>query len=229
VRDSDTVPLISVVIPTLNEEGYLPSTLASVQGARGLELIVVDGGSTDDTVRIARSSGAFVVHSEPGRARQMNEGARVARGSMLLFLHADTRVPRGFAERVRRTLADESVAAGAFGLRIEGPRWSLRVVERLVRWRCRWFGLPYGDQALFMRAPTFHGAGGYPQQPIMEDFDLVRRLRRLGRIQVVSEMVETSGRRWLKRGVGRVTLLNQVIILAYVLGVGPERLARWRR
>jgi rSAM/selenodomain-associated transferase 2 len=157
----------------------------------------------------------------------MNFGAAMAQSPILLFLHADTRLPRDFAESVRRTLALEDVVAGAFELRIESARRGLRVIERLANIRSRALQMPYGDQALFLMAEIFRQSGGFPEIPLMEDFNFVRRLKRRGRIAIVPAPALTSARRWTERGVLRQTLLNQSLICATLLGVSPDRLARW--
>ena len=217
---------ISVIIPTLNEQGNLPATLQSAFGAPDVEVIVVDGHSGDGTAAIARSAGARVITSTAGRANQMNAGAAVARGDVLVFLHADTRLPADFADHVLRTVEQPGAVAGAFALSIDGPGRSLRFIERTVGWRSRYLQLPYGDQAIFLTAERFAHMGGYAAMPVMEDFDLVRRLRRTGRIVTVPAAVVTSPRRWQTRGTWRTTLTNQAIIAAYLLGVSPQRLAQ---
>jgi len=192
------------------------------------ELIVVDGGSTDGTVEIARQFGAHVVHSAPGRGVQLNAGAGAASCPVLLFLHADTLLPPRFVEFVDGALKDNRVVAGAFRLGIDADSMSLRIVERCANLRSRWLGLPYGDQALFMRRQTFDEVGGFPELPMMEDYALVRRLKRAGRIAIVAESVTTSARRWESRGVWRTTLANQMCVLGYSLGISTERLAALR-
>ena len=218
---------ISVIIPTLNEAGQLPRTLPRPLAAPKVEVIVVDGGSADGTDRIGASNGAKVLRSSPGRARQMNAGAQAARGELLLFLHADTLLPPDFADHVRRILDLPGVAAGAFRLTIAGEKRGLRLVERVVNWRSEILQMPYGDQALFMRAAGFRAAGGFPDLALMEDFALMRRLKRTGRIVTAPAAVITSGRRWLEQGIVRTTLLNQAIILGFLFGCSPQRLARW--
>ena len=219
---------ISIVIPTLNEAGHIRGTLDGLRQADVYEIIVADGGSGDKTADIAEACGATVVRCERGRGRQLNAGAESAAGEILLFLHADTSLPTCFATRVRELLEMPGVSAGAFSLRIDGRRVSYRVIERLVAWRSRFLGLPYGDQALFLTTETFQSIGRYPECPAMEDFELVRRLRRIGRIAIGAEQVLTSARRWSKRGVWRTTTLNAACVAAYVCGISPQRIASWR-
>jgi len=216
---------LSVVIPTLNEAANIEGALGSVGRALGVEAIVVDAHSRDGTADLARSHGARVLTCQPGRGRQMNLGASVATGDILLFLHADTRLPDGFDRHVRRLLAAPGAVAGAFELAIDGSQASLRVIERLANWRSRRLHMPYGDQAFFIRADAFRRVGGYPDLPVMEDYELMRRARPLGRIVIASAAATTSARRWLALGVWRTTLLNQVTIILYNLGFSPARLA----
>ncbi len=218
---------ISVIIPTLNEAQQLPQTLLSLRDASNAEIVVVDGGSTDGTPEIADRAGCLVFRSPLGRALQQNAGAQAASGSILLFLHADTRLPEGFDAHVRRALDQPRVVAGAFRLRINGPQRTLRLIEYGVNLRTRCLQMPYGDQALFLKAETFCTVGGFPELPIMEDFELVHRLRRRGRIAVANAAVTTSARRWNTFGALRTTWSNQMVIMCYYLGVSPERLARW--
>lgn len=222
-------PLISVIIPTLNEAANLPSTLTPVQRAANVEVVVADGGSQDETVAIAQAAQVQVVASAPGRAHQMNQGAAVAQGDILLFLHADTLLPLGFDQWVRATLQQPQVVAGAFELAIQGTGLGLRCIESGVKLRSHLWQLPYGDQALFLKASRFHELGGFPELPIMEDFELVRQLRRQGRIAIAPAAVLTSGRRWQTLGIGRTTVINQLMIAGYLLGINPATLARWYR
>ena len=226
---------ISIVIPALNEAGTIAQVLAHIQPLPNVEVILVDGGSSDDTVSIVQGLGAKVISSEKGRAHQMNVGAKAATGEILLFLHADTFLPLGFETMVRSTLqpplTGEKPApiAGAFSLQIDNPLPSLRSIEWLVSWRSKWRQMPYGDQAIFLRAETFWELGGFREMPIMEDFELIRRLQRRGRIEILSAPVVTSARRWLQRGVWQTTLINQAIVIGYLVGVSPARLASWYR
>jgi rSAM/selenodomain-associated transferase 2 len=220
---------ISVIIPTLNEADYLAKTLAPLRAEPNLELIVADGGSLDGTTDIAQSLGAMVIRGKPGRGRQLNGGAATASGEILLFLHADTILPADFGAAVRRCLTSPAVVAGAFRLGIDGANWSLRLIETLANWRARQMRMPYGDQALFLRRSTFSRLGGFPEQEIMEDFELVRRLRKLGRIEMLELTASTSDRRWRTLGVARTTLINQAVIIGYLLGRSPYSLASWYR
>jgi len=224
---------ISIVIPVLNEANSLPKIL-SIR-ATDIEIIIVDGGSQDETIEIAKSSGVKVLQSNPGRAIQMNAGAAIASGEILLFLHADTRLPLGFDRMIRETLSNAlpsahvGVCAGAFQLKIDATLPGVRWVEWGVNLRSRYFQLPYGDQAIFLYSKTFHAIGGFPNLPIMEDFEFVRILQQKGKIAIVPHAVLTSGRRWQKLGVFRTTIVNQIVILAYLLGVSPHRIHQWYR
>jgi rSAM/selenodomain-associated transferase 2 len=215
---------ISIIIPVLDEERRIGHCLAELQGFE--EFIVVDGGSRDRTVEIARAAGARVETAPRGRASQMNHGARLASGEVLLFLHADVSLPEGAAAHVERSFSDAGVVAGAF------RTWHVADDGRRAPWlhladlRSRLSGLPYGDQALFVRRQAFERAGGFPDQPLMEDLELSRRLRRLGRVAIVPASVRVSGRRFLAHPI-RDTLLVNAFPLLYRLGVPAERLARF--
>lgn len=220
-------PLLSIVLPTLNEAQNLPQVLGIIPA--GVDVVVVDGGSADRTAEVATAWGARVICSAPGRSHQLNRGAAAATGSILLFLHADTRLPEGFEQAIRQTLAQPGVVAGAFRLAINGPGRGLRWVEWGVNLRSRWLQMPYGDQAIFLRAEVFDQIGGFPDLPMMEDFELVRRLRKVGRVAIAPAAVVTSDRRWRTLGILRTTLANQAMIAGYFLGIDPQKLARWYR
>ncbi|MEB3278799.1 MAG: TIGR04283 family arsenosugar biosynthesis glycosyltransferase [Lyngbya sp.] len=226
---------ISIIIPVLNEKQTLTSVLSPLQNTPQIEIIIVDGGSADNTIEIAQTFGknadveVRIIETHRGRAHQMNIGAKSATGEILLFLHADTQLPLKFEKWVRQLLDEPTVVAGAFELKITASVGGLRWVERGVKWRSQFLQMPYGDQAIFLKASTFWDGGGFPELPFMEDFELVRRLRRRGKIALVPLAVTTSGRRWQKLGVLRTTLINQIIIIAYLLGVSPTRLANWYR
>ncbi len=220
---------ISIIIPTLNEAGYIKEAIATTQAYTNIEVIIVDGGSKDDTIEIAESLGVTVISSSPGRAVQMNTGAVAASGEILLFLHADSRLPTGFDDMVRTALQQQETVAGAFNLRIDASLLSLRWVEWGINVRSHFFQMPYGDQGIFLTKAVFQQIGGFPELPIMEDFELMRRLKRIGRIVIIPTPVVTSARRWLQKGVFKTTLLNQIVIIAYLLGVSPEQIRRWYR
>jgi rSAM/selenodomain-associated transferase 2 len=232
-----TAPKISIIIPVLNEAGTIQEILTRLQEAKDVEVIVVDGGSRDETLmialaiskRLALSLPIKVISTATGRANQMNAGAAVASGDILLFLHADTHLPARFDTLLLRALQNVGTIAGAFELRIDAQLRGLRLIEKMVKLRSRFLAMPYGDQAIFLKASTFDEMGGFPHLPIMEDFELMLRLRRQGKIAIVSAPVVTSGRRWQKLGVVKTTLINQVIIAGYFLGVPPTKLVRWYR
>jgi rSAM/selenodomain-associated transferase 2/rSAM/selenodomain-associated transferase 1 len=220
---------ISVIIPALNEAGNIAETLLSIGHGKNIQVIVADGGSQDNTVSIAKSLGAKVINVLPPRSNQMNEGAAEATGDVLLFLHADTRLPKIFYRLILRSLAQPGIAAGAFELRIDTPTPALRLIERFANWRSRYLGTPYGDQGIFMLSRVFHEAGGFPDFPIMEDFELIRRLQKKGKIITLSAPVSTSSRRWQNFGILKTTLINQLVIITYYMGIPPDTIARLYR
>ncbi len=220
-----TLPRISIIIPALNEELLIRETLSSLR-LQDCELIMVDGGSMDNTVGLACEKGARVLSSEPGRGRQLNKGAAAARGEILLFLHADTTLPQNFQPLVTGALKRKGAVAGAFRLGIDAGGARFRLLEKGAALRSLVLGLPYGDQAIFLRRETFEEIGGFPEQEIMEDVSLVRKLAEKGKIEILPESVLTSGRRWHKRGVAVTTLLNQLLLCGFFLGLSPRFLAR---
>lgn len=219
-------PKLSVIVPTLDNASQVAKTLAPL-ATDTIEVIVVAGRSQDEPAALLDSPTVKIIHAQRGRALQMNAGATAACGDVLLFLHGDTRLPRGFEHVIHQVLSQTDVVAGAFELQIDAALPGLRLVEWGVKWRSRLLQMPYGDQALFLKATIFHQLGGFPELPLMEDFEFVRRLRRLGRIAIAPAAVLTSGRRWQAVGVLQTTLINQCIIAAYFLGVPPDWLARW--
>ncbi|MBT8360343.1 MAG: glycosyltransferase family 2 protein [Desulfobacterales bacterium] len=215
---------ISVIIPTLNEEGQI-SRLGSMLQPLGGEIILVDGGSTDHTVKAAEDIGFTVLRSPLGRASQMNKGAHHARGTILLFLHADTVLPVDFTEPILEAFEDAKTALTAFSLSVNTKSVLLRAIIGIANIRSRWFHLPYGDQAIALRATTFFGLGGFPDLPIMEDYQLVKRASGVGSIITFQQKVTTSARRWKRLGILQTTLINQIVVVGFKLGVAPERLA----
>ncbi len=218
---------LAIVIPTLNEERALPDSLPHALDAAD-EVCVSDGGSTDSTVAIARSLGAQVVTGPPGRGAQLNRGAAACGAEVLLFLHADSRLPVGAADLVRRAI-DGGAAGGGFLARFEPAPGLLRLADRLTDLRTRATGWPLGDQAQFARRDVFEALGGFPDWPILEDLDFIRRLKRHGRIAIVEARVTTSARRFLRRGTLRTLATNYLIWGLYFAGVSPLRLARLYR
>ena len=187
--------IISIIIPVLNEAAIIEATLEKLTVNPNLEIIVADGGSQDNTLSIARRLGVKTVVTSGGRAAQMNEGAKIARSDILLFLHVDTQLPANFIGLICQTLKQPRVIAGAFELAIDGKDRSLRWVEMLVKLRSHWFSLPYGDQAIFISRRAFEDVVGFPPMPIMEDFALIQRLKKQGKIAIAPGAVMTSARR----------------------------------
>jgi len=230
-------PKISIIIPVLNEATTIEATLTLLQDTPDIEIIVVDGGSRDQTIkivnflskRLAPSLSIKIISTTAGRAHQMNAGAAVARGDILLFLHGDTYLPPKFNLLLLQALQDPVTIAGAFELQINAQLPGLRLVEKMVNMRSRFFSLPYGDQAIFMKKSVFEEIDGFPNLPIMEDFELMLALRKLGKVVIIAAPVITSGRRWQKLGVVKTTLLNQLIIAGYFMGISPNLLVRWYR
>lgn len=218
---------LSIIIPVLNEARTLPGLLARLQALRdaGVEVVVVDGGSDDESCAVAESAHVRVVRSARGRARQMNAGAAAATGDVLLFLHADTVLPANALSVIAHACAIEHVCWGRFDVHIAGDHPMLRVVAAMMNLRSRVTGIATGDQALFMTRATFDQAGGFPDQPLMEDIELSRRLCRIARPVCLRDRVVTSGRRWETRGVWRTIGLMWLLRAQYFLGVSPARLA----
>ena len=217
---------VSVIVPALNEDEHISATISAVQTARVAEIIVVDGGSSDRTVELALGCGVKVLRSQKGRSTQMNAGARHAAGDILLFLHADTLLPMNWCEHVVSTLDVPGVSAGAFLLRLDGNLRSLRIIERLANIRSNLLQMPYGDQAIFLRKEMFRRIGGFPDIPVMEDFELVKKLRKQGKINLLSLSAVTSSRRWSQLGIWKTTAINQIMVLGNLIGLPLDRLAR---
>jgi rSAM/selenodomain-associated transferase 2 len=217
---------LSVVIPAFDEEDRIADAVDSAC-APGVEVIVVDGGSLDATRERAAASGARVVRSRKGRAAQLDAGVQSSQGDAIVFLHADTRLPSGYEVAVTRCLEAEGSVGGAFRFRFDQRSWGLRLIEWGVRIRVAWFGLPFGDQALFVRRDALAAAGGVPQVPIMEDLDLVRALRRQGRMSRLALPVTTSARRYRARGSTRTVVRNALAVAAWWLGIDRDRVAAW--
>jgi rSAM/selenodomain-associated transferase 2 len=246
---------ISVVIPVLNEEGFLPTTLSQTAALGFDELIVVDGGSQDRTCDMvlafasapARThqpsalsvqqsdlspqpsalSPVALIKSEAGRARQMNVGAAASRGDILLFLHTDTLLPQDARSAIEQALTDPACVGGRFDVRFDRDQGLGRVISRMMNVRSRWTGIATGDQAIFVRRQIFERLGGFADLPLMEDVEFSRRLKRAGRIAALRHQVFTSYRRWEARGPWRTILLMWILRFLYWMGVNPHRLAEW--
>jgi rSAM/selenodomain-associated transferase 2 len=216
------------VIPALDEADQITGAIGSASAGE-CEIIVVDGGSRDDTRERAAAAGARVVASAPGRARQLDAGARLAKGDTILFLHADTRLPAGWDRSVRGALADPRVVGGAFRLRFEPRSPGLRLIEWGTHLRVALLRMPYGDQALFARRAVLESLGGIPQVEILEDLDLVQALKRRGRLACLALPATTSARRYRRAGVLRTMLRNWAAVAGWRLGVPRERIAGWVR
>ena len=215
-------------MPVLNEAAGIAHALRALAPlkARGVQLIVVDGGSSDATAQIAKACGETVISSAPGRAVQMNAGAELANAPVLLFLHADTVLPDNADELISEALSDGRRVWGRFDVHIAGRSRMLPLVAALMNWRSRISGIATGDQAMFMTRTAFDAAGGFPAQQLMEDIEMSKRLRRLSRPACLRAKVITSGRRWDTRGVWRTIVLMWRLRFAYWRGAAPERLAQ---
>ncbi len=219
-------PVLSIIVPALNEAAGIVSMLSALAPlrARGAEVIVVDGGSQDGTAELADSQADRVVAALRGRARQMNAGAALARAPVLLFLHADTRLPEG-ADRSIQTAVAGGASWGRFDVRIDGRARMLRVVAFMMNLRSRLSGIATGDQAIFVTRLAFQRAGGFPDQPLMEDIELSRRLCKLAAPACLPDTVVTSGRRWERHGVWRTIFLMWWLRWRYWRGASPQALA----
>ena len=219
---------ISVIVPVLNGAARIGAALDALvpMRQRGHEVIVVDGGSRDGTVDLACARADKVLMSPRGRAVQMNAGAHAATGDVLLFLHADTRLPAGADEAIAQGLASNGRVWGRFDVRIDGRSAWLPVVARLMNLRSRATGIATGDQAMFVRRAAFERSGGFPPLEIMEDIALSARLKRMSRPICLRDTVITSGRRWAERGALRTIGLMWWLRLRFFFGDAPSRLAR---
>jgi rSAM/selenodomain-associated transferase 2 len=218
---------LTIVVPTLDEEAGIVATLTALADLRprGVEIIVVDGGSRDRTAELARPLCDRLITAPPGRASQMNAGASAAHGEVLLFLHADTRLPEDADRLILDGLARSARAWGRFDVRIEGRHPLFPVIATMMNLRSRATGIATGDQAIFVATQAFAAVGGYPDIALMEDIVLSRRLKRLGPPLCLSERALTSGRRWEKHGVMRTILTMWRLRLAFFLGAAPDKLA----
>ncbi len=219
---------ISIIIPTLNEEANIAALAHNLAGAAS-EIIIVDGGSQDGTVEAAAQHSFKILHSPPGRGIQLNIGATSAGGTILLFLHADTRLPKNFEKPVIAALNNPGCVAGAFRLAIDAPTPALRFIAFCANLRTAWLQMPYGDQAIFIKKETFIRLGKFAETPIMEDYIFAEKVRKTGKIALLQDQATTSARRWRRLGLLRTTLINQLVVTGYHLNIPLERLARLYR
>ena len=216
---------ISVIIPALNEAKDILPCLQSVENQPGkFELLVIDGGSTDGTVEVVQPH-ARVIHSERGRAVQMNSGARQSTGEILFFLHADSHLPPCAFTLMERVLADSRIVGGSFRLRFDRQEFLLRAIAFFTRFKFRYFH--YGDQGIFVRRSIFEALDGFAEIPFMEDVDFLRRLRKTGRITLLKQPITTSARRFVAQGILRQQLMNIILVTFYLLGARPAKLKKW--
>jgi rSAM/selenodomain-associated transferase 2 len=219
---------ISIIIPVLNESLSIVQTLSDLQSWRveGHEVIVVDGGSEDRTAELSRPFADQVLFSPPGRGLQMNAGANVAKGNLLLFLHADTSLPKEGHRVMLERMKEGRRVWGRFDVRLSGKHFLFRVIEWLMNWRSRITGVATGDQAIFVQKELFKTVGGFPDIHLMEDIALSKSLKKHGPPLCLPQRVTTSSRRWEKKGILRTVLLMWFLRLAFFLGVDPKYLAK---
>jgi len=224
---------ISVIIPALHEQDNINAQIDHLrrQDFHGrIEIIVVDGDSDGSTLKVIEDGHIVKITSEKGRAKQMNAGAAAANGEILLFLHADTKLPPGALVKISQVLENDEYVGGAFDLGIDSDRLFLKFIAARARLRSRLTRVPYGDQAIFIRSSYFERIGRFKEMPLMEDIDLMKRIKRAGdRVFLLPDRVSTSARRWEKEGALYTTARNQMLATLYHLGVSPERLARYYR
>ena len=217
---------VSIIIPVLNEEKAIREKLPRLQHLRdsGHELIIVDGGSSDSSKQLAENGSDALITTVKGRARQMNAGARVASGELLLFLHIDTDLPASGIETLTSNYDGIKQIWGRFNISLSGKHYMFRVIEAMMNWRSRITGIATGDQAIFVSKSLFERIGGFAEMPLMEDIDICTRLKRIMKPLCLSEKVTTSTRRWESSGIYRTIWLMWRLRLSYWLGKDPEQL-----
>jgi len=224
---------ISIIIPVYNEALIIRETiehLYALEGTKPFEIILVDGHPEKSTLNRFHNDGVIGIEAPKGRGSQMNRGAAVARGDILLFMHADTFLPPKALDLIDRAFRQKNIVGGAFGLGIASDRWAFRLIETVVVLRTRLTRIPYGDQAIFLNSRFFHQIGGYRDIPIMEDVELMGRIKGLDqKIAIVPSRVLTSPRRWDEDGVLYCTIRNWILMSLFLTGVKPEKLARFYR
>jgi len=225
----------SIIVPVLNEQGQINSFLDKINGQNNngnFEIIIVDGDSQGGTINAVRDNSVIRLTSPKGRGRQMNAGAAAARGEIFIFVHADTTLPDNALEKISLALQNTDYVGGAFDLKIDSDRLFLRYISVRASLRSRWNRIPYGDQAIFIRKEYFDEIGGFKEIPLMEDVDLMRRIKKDGRkIFILPDKVTTSARRWESDGALYTTMRNQILVRLFYLGVSPHKLAKyyWRK
>lgn len=221
----------SFIIPVFREAAIINRTIEHIRNIKknaDVEIIIVDGDPDGNTIRGIKDKNVKKLLSVKGRGIQLNSGALRARGNVLIFLHADTRLPLNALERIASTLKDDTCIGGAFDLGIDSNRRAIRMIEKMASWRSRLTRIPYGDQAIFMRAGYYRALGGFSNIPIMEDVDLMRRVKQnKGKIKILPERVLTSSRRWDNEGIVFCTLRNWLLVWLFLLGVKPATLKRF--
>jgi rSAM/selenodomain-associated transferase 2 len=226
--------IFSVIVPVLNETERINPLIEHVRGQRfagSYEIIVVDGDPQGSTIKVIDDEKVVTIATQKGRGKQMNAGAAAAEGEILIFLHADTRLPGNAFEKIRQVLENQNYVGGAFDLRIDSDRIVLKYIAVRASLRSRLNRIPYGDQAIFIRKSYFDRIGRFKEIPLMEDVDLMRRIKKDGkRICILRDKVITSPRKWQRDGALYTTVRNQILVALYYLGVSPHRLANyyWR-
>ena len=221
----------SFIMPVYREEEIITSAidhLMCLQKFADAEIIIVDGDPQGSTLKRISNINVKTISCPQGRARQMNCGAAQAAGDILIFLHADTRLPENALKNISALLEDKEIVGGAFDLGIDSERFAFRIIEKMASWRSRLTRIPYGDQSIFIRTDYFRQLGGFSDLPIMEDVELMQRIKqKKGEIKIIPERVSTSPRRWEKEGIIFCTLRNWLLVTLFLLGVKPEKLARF--
>ena len=224
-------PLLSIIVPVVDEDRIINDLIEHLYGlpfGDGCEVIIVDGNQSQNTLKAISRGDVKKIASFKGRGAQMNAGAAGAKGEILLFLHADTLLPRPVLDQILLALKQPDIVGGAFDLGINSNRWGFRLIETVASLRSRITRMPYGDQAIFIKKAVFERLGGFGEIPLMEDVDLMRRVRKTGqKIAIIPLKVLTSPRRWEKEGLFFSTLRNWILISLYLLGVSPQRLSKF--
>ena len=226
-------PWLSIIMPVYNEELIIGDTLRHLPSRKDIEIIIADGGSEDKTRDIISNltshlPSLYLIETPKGRARQMNEGANISKGDILLFLHGDCRLPENALEYIWDTIQSGRYVAGAFDIRINKRGLFFRITEKAANMRSRYLRVIYGDQAMFMKRETFFRVGGFPVLPLMEDIAISKRLKRLGRFRFINTPVIVSARRWEKEGAFYTMFRDITLASAYILfNVSPEKLVRY--